>query len=189
MLDADQQTAVAQGLAAGRPEAWTALYDAYAADVWRYAARLLGDDAQGVGDIVQETLMAAARSARAFDPSRGTLVSWLMGITHRQAAQYFRRSLRMPIAAPHEHQDLTSAEAGPADELLRRERADQVRLILADMPAEHAWLLTAKYVDGAPIAAISQQLGVGEEAVRSKLARARRLFRQAISRGQQVSHR
>jgi RNA polymerase sigma-70 factor, ECF subfamily len=189
LLDADQQTAVAQGLLAGRPEAWTTLYDAYAADVWRYAARLLGGDPSGVADVVQETLLAAARSARSFDPTRGTLASWLMGITHRQAAQHFRRSLRTPVAAPHEHQNLQSAVSGPIDELLKREQAQIVRQVLADMPAEHAWLLTAKYVDGEPIAALSQKLGMGEEAVRSKLARARRLFRQAMGRGQQAIRR
>ena len=66
--------------------------------------------------------------------------------------------------------------------LLRREQADHVRRVLADLPADAAWLLVTKYVDGESIAALATRTGAGLETVRSKLARARRLFRQALSR-------
>ena len=94
MLDAEQQRAVSEGLAAGRVEAWGALYDAYAADVWRYAARLMGGARDEVADVVQETFLAAARSARSFDATRGTLRSWLLGILHVQTVQHYRRGQR-----------------------------------------------------------------------------------------------
>ena len=71
---------------------------------------------------------------------------------------------------------------GVQADLLRREQAEHVRRTLAEMPSDYAWLLVAKYVDDRPIAAISAELAAGAEAVRSKLARARRLFRTALSR-------
>ena len=174
---------MAEGLRGGRVEAWTALYDAHAEDVWRYAARLLGGDRESVADVVQESFLAAARSARSFDPERGTLRSWLLGIVHTQTLQHFRRrgrAARDRDALSRERLGNESAE--PAAELLRREQADQVRGTLAEMPADYAWLLVAKYVDDQPIAAMSAELATGAEAVRSKLARARRLFRTAMSR-------
>jgi RNA polymerase sigma-70 factor (ECF subfamily) len=177
LADACQQDAVTEGLRAGSAEAWTALYDAHCEAVWRYAERLLGADRDSIADVVQETFLAAARSARSYDAERGSPRSWLMGIVHLQAAQHFRRRKRdtklldRPTAAP----------VDPENELLRREQAEHVRRVLADMPADYAWLLVAKYVDDEPIAAIAAALAANAEAVRSKLARARRLFRQAIS--------
>lgn len=182
MLDADQQTAVAEGLAAGRAEAWAALYDAYATDVWRYVSRLVGGDAHAVADVVQETMLAAARSARTFDPARGTLAGWLTGIAHRQAALYFRRAARMPCATDQLHDGALAPVHAEPDELERQEHSQQVRQALAELPAEHAWLLVAKYADGRSIAALSEELSSTTEAVKSKLARARRLFRQTMGR-------
>jgi RNA polymerase sigma-70 factor (ECF subfamily) len=76
---------------------------------------------------------------------------------------------------------LAPGHAGP-DELERQEQCQQVRQALAELPAEHAWLLVAKYGDGRSIAALSEELSSTTEAVKSKLARARRLFRQTMGR-------
>ena len=51
----EQQTEIARGLRAGRPDAWQALYDAYCERVWRSVARLVGPGSADVADIVQET--------------------------------------------------------------------------------------------------------------------------------------
>jgi RNA polymerase sigma-70 factor, ECF subfamily len=181
LLDADQQSAVIEGLASGRAEAWAALYDEYAEMVWRYAARLLGAGRDGVADVVQETFLAAARSVRSFDPTRGSLGSWLLGIVHQQTMQYWRRR-GLQTRSEEQSTQSESVDHDPAARLHQRERAEHVRRVLAEMPADYAWLLVQKYVDDRPIAALTGDLAAGAEAVRSKLARARRLFRTAMSR-------
>src|SRR5262245_28236804 len=85
-MDEQQERVVVQGLRAGKTEAWQALYEAYAERVWRSVARLLGPSAADVADVVQETMLAAARSAATFDPGRGALWLWLWGIARRQVA-------------------------------------------------------------------------------------------------------
>src|SRR5262245_2482847 len=80
-----------RGLKQGQPAAWHALHDAYAERVWRVVARLLGASSTDVADVVQETFLAAARSARNYDSARGSLWSWLWGITRLQAALHFRK--------------------------------------------------------------------------------------------------
>ena len=92
MLNEHDQLAVIRGLRDGSRDAWTALYEGYSAEVWRYVGRLVGNHRTDVGDVVQETFLAAARSARQFDAGRGTLWSWLAGIAHHQAAIYWRRT-------------------------------------------------------------------------------------------------
>lgn len=183
MLDEQDQLAAIHGLREGRREAWTTLYDRYSADVWRYACRLMGPDAAAVADVVQETFLAAAQSAKQFDPSRGTLWSWLSGITHHRVAWHWRQTQR-------ESRVRALAEAGadeirawlertePLDEVWERaDLADLVRRVLAELPAEYAALLTGKYLDNRSLAELSQQWGSSADAIKSKLARARRQFR------------
>src|SRR3954447_24794201 len=93
-MEESQERLVAQGLRAGHADAWRALYDAFAERVWRAVARLVGPSSADVADIVQETFMAAARSARQYDPAKGPLWFWLWGIARRQIALHYRKQKR-----------------------------------------------------------------------------------------------
>src|SRR5437868_14526716 len=93
-MDDQQECDIARGLRAGDAEAWRSLYDAYAARVWQAVARLMGPESADVADVVQETFLAAARSARTYDASRGSLWLWLWGIARRHVAIYYRKEKR-----------------------------------------------------------------------------------------------
>ena len=180
---------VARGLREGRPDAWRALYDALAERVWRGVARLLGPNSAEVADVVQETMMAAARSARTYDPDSGSLWNWVWGIARHQVALHFRKRtrddrLKRPgdwLSGGRLARWLDGAEP-PTDLLETAELAGLVRLALAELPDEYESLLTAKYLDGATVEAIAARDRTTETAVRSKLARARDAFRTAFLR-------
>jgi RNA polymerase sigma-70 factor (ECF subfamily) len=183
LLDEREQLAVIRGLRDGSREAWTALYDGYCAEVWRYVGRLLGAHAADVADVVQETFIAAARSARHFDTGRGTLWSWLAGIAHHQASAYWRRveqaaRLRAlaEVGAVVLRQWLEGSES-PDGLCERGELIDLVRRVLSELSADYAALLTAKYLDERSLDDLARQFGSSAEAIKSKLARARREFR------------
>lgn len=186
MLDVTDQQTVIHGLRLGDRHAWSALYDGYSADIWRYVARLVGPETASVADIVQETFLAAARSARQFDPQRGTVWAWLSGIAHHQAALYWRqikKTQRLKELAESHSDDLRRwlDDSEAADEpWQRRELAETVRGVLADLPVEYSTLLTAKYLDDRTLEDLSSQLGGSVDAIKSKLARARREFRLRI---------
>ena len=183
MLDEHDQLAVIRGLRDGSREAWNTLYDAYCADVWRYVGRLVGAQPADIADVVQETFLAAARSARQFDSSRGTLWSWLAGIAHHQAAAYWRqigKQSRLRALAEAGAIDLRQwldGSESPDGACERRELIDLVRGVLSELPAEYAVLLTAKYIDEQSLDELARRFGSSVEAVKSKLARARREFR------------
>lgn len=179
-MDEQQEREVARGLAAGNADAWRALYDAHAERVWRAVARLMGPPGSDVADVVQETFLAAARSARTFDPNRGPLWGWLWGIARRYVAQHYRktdRQRRLLLAR-------AAADGRPdsADPLLTLEVAALVRITLTDLPVEYEAILTAKYLDGEPVDRIAVRERSTEVAVRSKLARARLAFREAYAK-------
>ena len=183
---------VVRGLREGRPDAWRALYDAFAERVWRGVARLLGPSSAEVADVVQETMLAAARSARTFDGSRGSLWQWLWGIARIQTALHFRKRERHDarkqagvwLAASNGRLTgwLDGDGADPSALLETAELATLVRTTLLELSDDYEMLLTAKYLDGDSIELIAGRERSTGEAVRSKLARAREAFRQAFTR-------
>jgi RNA polymerase sigma-70 factor (ECF subfamily) len=191
---------LARGLQAGSAEAWHELYDAFAEAVWRCVARRVGPHAAEVADIVQETFLAAARSARTFDPARGSLWSWLCGIARRQAALHFRRKQTRPVArgdgavgnalrgVPDSAANgtildwLDGRAAEPADLLAAAETAAAVRQVLAELPLDYEMLLVGKYMDGLSLEELAEDDDSTAVAVSSKLARARRAFREAFEK-------
>lgn len=183
MLDQTDQQTVIHGLRLGDRNAWSALYDGYSADVWRYVARLVGPETASVADIVQETFLAAAGSARQFDSRRGTLWAWLSGIAHHQSALYWRqlkRAQRLQELAESQSEQLRRwlDDSTEVDEpWQRQELAETVRGVLAALPADYSALLTAKYLDDRTLEDLALQLGGSVDAIKSKLARARREFR------------
>ena len=196
-MDESQERQLAQGLREGRPEAWRALYDAFAQPVWQSVARFMGADSADVADVVQETFLAAARSARSFDPARGSLWLWLLGIARNHVALHYRKQERQQRLQRAQQwlagcngqvtRWLEGANEAPWEALASAELATLVRAALTELPAEYETLLTARYLDDVSV----EQLAVAEKcsptAIRSKLARARRAFRDILGRSQYVS--
>lgn len=190
-MDDTQACELACGLREGRAGAWQALYDAFADRVWRGVARLIGPNAADVADVVQETMLAAARSARTYDAAKGSLWLWLWGIARMQVALHFRKRQRHDrlkqagdwLAASHGRLSrwLDGADPSPENLLETAELVMIVRTTLTGLPADYESLLTAKYLDGDSIAEIAGRERSTEIAVRSKLARAREAFRKAFA--------
>ncbi len=192
-MDDQQERAVALGLRQGKVEAWRALYEAYADRVWRAVARLLGPGSTDVADVVQETFLAAARSAAAYDPERGSLWMWLWGIARNHVALHYRKQEQFDrfrragdwlascngslLRYLHGRESVAPEEALAAAEL-----ATLVRATLTELPEDYGLLLTAKYLEGLPVEDIARQTRSTSTAVRSKLARARQAFRDAFEK-------
>ena len=192
MMDDHQQGEIARGLREGRVEAWRTLYGTYSRPVWQTVARWLGPGSADVADVVQETFLAAARSARGFDPERGSLWLWLVGIARKHAAIHFRRhgrQERVRQAADRLGEGsetvarwLGSRESPPADVAASAELATLVRAALCELPADYGALLTAKYLDGRASSSLPPSTGCRAVRSASKLARARRAFREVFGK-------
>jgi len=191
-MDANTEAEIAKGLQEGDRGSWLRLYDTYAESLWRNVSRLAGSDSGVVADIVQETFLAAARSARHFKASRGSLWAWLWTIAERQVALYYRlqkRNSRLSraqewwAALDGEKFDWIDAKADALPDILQsQELAALVRHALCKLPPEYQSLLSAKYVDGRPSEGIAEVMGCSDTAVRSKLARARKAFHKVFKK-------
>jgi len=194
----DQHEAeIARGLRAGKTEAWRALYDSHAERVWCLSARLMGPVSADVADVVQETFLAAARSAGSYDASRGSLWGWLSGIARKRVALYFRREKRHDrlksvdgrLAAGREQivRWLENRQSTPPEALATAELSRLVRATLAGLPARYERLLIAKHFEGVSVERIAAEEGCSSTAIRSRLARARRAFRRAFAKTSRCS--
>jgi len=196
-MDKQTEQKIAKGLKKGCREAWLQLYEAYADSVWRNVARLIGGDSATIADVVQETFLAAARSARNFNPRRGSLWIWLWTIARRQVALHYRRQKPMITLSQAQQwwEELDDTKADwidakteiPPEIIQSQELAALIRIALSELPSDYQVVLLAKYVDNKPTKQIAVQMKWSDVAVRSKLARARRAFRKVFKKIVQIT--
>jgi RNA polymerase sigma-70 factor (ECF subfamily) len=189
---------IAGGLRKADSDAWSALYEVYFDDVWRWVARLIGSESADIGDIVQETFLSAARSAASYDPARGSLWLWLTGIARNHVSAYYRARQRDRRIRPGGdlEADATARltewfgnrHSDPPDALDSAEATTLVRSAVAQLPVDYQRLLIARYCDEASNKQIAQSSGCSLEAIRSKIARARRAFRRVFGKEAECQH-
>jgi RNA polymerase sigma-70 factor (ECF subfamily) len=186
----DDPDALAAALRDGKDDAWLALYDRYAQRLWREVARRLGPGHPEVGDVVQEVLLAAARSAKGYDPKRGSPWAWLVGIAKRHVAGRVRTRQRELRLARQWWQRLdgrarlwmSGQQEAPPDVLESSELAVLVRATLDTLPLEQQLLLTGRYLDDRSAKDLAEDLGQSPGTVRVQLHRARNAFRRTFDR-------
>jgi RNA polymerase sigma-70 factor (ECF subfamily) len=154
---------------AGDESAFTALYRARHAPVYRFALQMTGSVVIAE-DVTQEVFIALIEHGRRFDPARGTLASFLYGIA--------RNLIRRRIEKDRDV-EMTGDFAGEADvlgDLTRRETIGQVRRAVLSLPAMYreAVVLCDLQDLSYDEAAIALECPVGT--VRSRLNRGRAML-------------
>lgn len=151
--------------------------------LYAFVASRVGRNRSLAEDLTQETLLAAVQGT--FDPGRGMLRAWLFGIALRKICDHERRkrvsSDHLPELA-RELADRMSREPLPDEWLLRDEVRGVVNEALSRLPEASAALLIRKYFEGASVAHLASDLGLGEKAVESQLTRARAALQETLER-------
>jgi RNA polymerase sigma-70 factor, ECF subfamily len=164
-------TELANRVRAGERAALDELYRRYLPAVWRFACARLHPDEAAARDAVGETFLAALRQIRRFDPAKGSVAAWLLGIARHKVADH--RRLRIAAELPNDAPD-DRDPAAPA--ICAETRAAVTRVMLA-LEDEHRLVLEWKYLEGLSVRELAQRLNRGEKAVESLLFRAREEFR------------
>ena len=76
-------------VARGDEQAFAVVYDRFADRVYGLVRRVLRDPAQAE-EVAQEIFVEAWRQARRYDPSRGSVATWLLTLSHRRAVDRVR---------------------------------------------------------------------------------------------------
>lgn len=156
-------------LASGDERAMALLFDRFQANLLAMASRLVGDPALAE-DVVQETLISVWLGARSYDPSRGSLRSWLYTCLRNRATDALRR--RRPADPLDSHAELVSPHDPAADgerSLLRV----ALRTALAELPADQRFAVSRAYIWGQSANTIAEGVGGRASTVKGRLRLAR----------------
>lgn len=169
-------------LRAGRSEQLQQLMDEFCDMVLHLAVFYLKDRAQAE-DIFQETFL---RAYTHWDEFRGQAdpKTWLYRITSNLCKDRLRSWSRRHIFAPGDDKLPLSIVASPEQELIVSEDHRDLLAAILTLPVRDRELIVYQYYEGLSGRQIAAIIGISEEAVRSRLARARkRLQRELVIRG------
>lgn len=166
---------------AGDELAFTALYRRFSGAVFRFAWFLTGSESIA-NDVVQETFMELLDGTTSFDPSRGSLGSYLCGIARFRAYRAVDRRLS-------DDRDLDALDAAavegeipdlPAEALERGRAVKRLHAAIRRLPAPYREVLILVELQEMPYADAAAIAGIELGTVRSRLSRAKARLTQLL---------
>jgi RNA polymerase sigma-70 factor (ECF subfamily) len=163
---------------AGEGQAFCQLAAQHEARLFQQACGLI-HDSSAAEDLVSETLVEAWRSLPRFNGSC-RFSTWLFSILLHRYQKYLRRARSRPVpfaslppleAAQHRQaqENLPAAERTPAEEVMSREAAGQLREAIAALGAAHQQVLLLRFFEGASLQETAALLGCSLGTVKSRL--------------------
>lgn len=184
-----EDKAFVERLLAGEETAYDELFAVHAQKVYRFALARVGDP-DAAQDLVQNSLTKAIPKLAEFR-GEASLLTWLcafcrfeiLAFRRQQKAREAEVELPDDLPAVERALDLIGAshEEPPEAQLLRKEVAHLVRVLLDRLPGRYGDILEWKYLEGLSVVQIAERLRVTRTAAQSTLARAREAFRSGFS--------
>lgn len=144
-----------------------------------YLRRRVGSRPDLVLDLVAETFARALARREQFDPERGLVVVWLLGIAHHLLLDAMRRG-----RVDDQARRLLGTEPILVDddqlELIQRGSESDLERALSRLPVEQREAVERRVLKEEPYARISEQLGCSEQVVRKRVSRGLAALRQGI---------
>jgi RNA polymerase sigma-70 factor (ECF subfamily) len=141
------------------------------AEMLRVATRVLRDGA-AAEDVVQDVLLHLWLRPESFDPSRGSLRSFVLMLTRSRALDRWRSGAARTAAvrrASDEAGARPAFEASAADVAVRRDGARQLASILARLPHEQSEALLLAYGRGLSASEVATAVGIPLGTAKSRL--------------------
>jgi RNA polymerase sigma-70 factor, ECF subfamily len=156
---------LAARIAAGDQGVLEELFRQFAGAVKSVAFRVIRDETLAE-DVVQDTFIGIWKAPEKYDPSRGSLRTFLLTIAHRRAVDIIRseeartrRELRPP------EPDFFDLE----DEVLTRRLSGDVRAALVDLSQEEKEAISLAYFAGLSYVQVARHLDTPEGTIKSRI--------------------
>ena len=175
-------------VARGDAEALRQFYDTCVDGLYVFVFYRVNKDPALAEDVVQDTFMAAMERHAEYDASRGSLGSWVCQLSRNVIRRHLRERRRTTELDMWDRVDKALLQVFErmdreelAHEIIEKEEVRElVQMAMAHLEEGHRVLLERKYLHDRSLVEIARELGTTEEAVKSKLARARRAFRETF---------
>ena len=163
-----------RALQGGDGEALGALYDRYAGWVLALALRIL-QSRPAAEDLVHDVFLELWQASGDYDPSRGSVRTWLLLRARSRAIDRVRAVRRQPWTL----HDPAVLRAGAPSEVFPD--AERVRRAVLELPAPVRDVLLLAYFGGLSSVEIATQLAIPAGTVKSRLRRGRELLGSSLS--------
>jgi RNA polymerase sigma factor (sigma-70 family) len=143
------------------------VYDQFSSLVYGLAFRVIGD-ARAAEDVSQDVFVWLWERPAAFDPTRGSLRTWLGTITHRRSVDYVRREEARRRRNERDAARLASVpDVGEMAAALVT--AERVRAALDVLPRDQRDAIDLAYFGGKTYREVADVLGIPEGTAKSRL--------------------
>jgi RNA polymerase sigma-70 factor, ECF subfamily len=160
---------LAARLAAGDDRALADAFDQLAPSVYGGALRVLGNGS-AAQDVVQDVFVELWSHPDRYDPTAGSLRTYLMVLARHRAVDVMRSELRR-VARQEKHYRLTPADppAAASDEVMAAETASVVRAAVRLLPDGQRQVVELAYFKGLTCREVANAMGIPEGTAKSRL--------------------
>ena len=157
------------GAPADRISSIEQLHDAYAGALYLYARRRTGDP-EAAEEAVQDTLVRAWRHLDRFDPTRGSMVTWLFAIARNVTIDQDRRRRARPhLVGPPDEEGGAVAAVPTESEVDRTLEAWQLAEALHGLGVDHRDAIVEVHYLGYTVREVAEHHDLPVGTVKSRL--------------------
>ena len=165
-------------------QAIEALHERYSGPLYSLAYQVTGGD-RFAQDVVQEVFVAVWKNAGRFDPTRGSLSSWLFSLARHKAIDLVRKEANVRRHTADVDLELEEAVDDVDQEAWLRVRRDAVRAAIAELPEAQRTAVEMAFFGGLTHVEVSEALdiplGTAKTRIRTALLRLRDILGQSVA--------
>jgi len=180
MENLNDEVALIKQLRDGDSIAIEKLYNAYADRLYSFVFNRVGKDQKAAEDIVQETFLAALKSAGRFG-GRSKIFTWLCSIACHKISDFYRRYKQVESIHSVDVEQIQSDSTQEPGIAGSKETSLVVEQALSSLALDYQYVLTLKYIEDMSVKEISQIMGRSVKSVEGLLSRARRELKAKLS--------
>jgi RNA polymerase sigma-70 factor (ECF subfamily) len=164
------------------PSAVTELYNTYADRIYSLVFHQVDRNHEVAQDIVQETFVAALKSAAKFR-NQSKVYTWLCSIANNKVSDFYRRQKRQAKYQTSKalEPDQISIGALSPEPVESTERQEMAKQVLFSLPLHYRQVLILKYVEEMSVLKIGKIMGRSPKSIEGLLTRARKELRAKLA--------
>jgi len=168
-----------RSMLAGDEEALALLYRRRQAPIYRFALQMSGSKTVAE-DVTQEVFLFLMRDGRVFDPAKGSVSAFLLGVARNYVLRRLRVEQQLAPLGDDFDDDVpvlhASTDICPLEDLTRAETIESVRRAVLSLPSKYREVVVLCELQDISYGETAEILGCAIGTVRSRLHRARALL-------------
>ena len=168
-----------RSMLAGDEEALSILYRRRQGSIYRFSLQMSGSKAIAE-DVTQEVFLFLMRDGHLFDPAKGTVSAFLLGVARNHVLRRLRVEQQLAPLGDDFDDDAAlshpSTEICPLEDLTRAETIESVRRAVLSLPSKYREVVVLCELQDISYGETAEILGCAIGTVRSRLHRARALL-------------